>query len=35
MKHIVDILLKTKGLPDEKEILKGANVTQVVDNIVA
>ena len=35
MKHIVDILLKTKGLPNEKEILKGANIPSVQDDIVA
>lgn len=26
MKNIVEILLKTKGLPDEKEILKNAQI---------
>ena len=35
MKHIVDILLKTKGLPNEKEILKGANATPLNDDNVA
>ena len=35
MKHIVDILLKTKGLPNEKEILKGANVAPLNNDIVA
>lgn len=35
MKHIVEILLKNKGLPDEKEILKGAQVLVQNDEIVA
>ena len=35
MKHIVDILLKTKGLPNEKEILKGAQQVPIQDDIVA
>ena len=34
MKHIVDILLKTKGLPNEKEILGNAQVL-VNNDIVA
>ena len=33
MKHIVDILLKTKGLPNEKEILGGENTPK--EDIVA
>jgi len=33
MKNIVDVLLKTKGLPDEKAILN--NYNYVSDNIVA
>ena len=32
MKHIVDILLKTKGLPNEKEIL-GIDEVQDEDNV--
>ena len=31
MKHIVEILLRTKGLPNEREILKGANVPLKTD----
>lgn len=34
MKHIVEILLKTKGLPNEKEILKNAQLP-TKNNIVA
>ena len=34
MKHIVDILLKTKGLPNEKEILGNAQ-TIINNDIVA
>lgn len=34
MKHIVEILLKTKGLPNEREILKGASVP-IKNDIVA
>lgn len=31
MKHIVEILLKTKGLPNEKEILDNAQIPQQND----
>jgi hypothetical protein len=38
MKHIVDILLRTQGLPDEKAIISSLNNTQTTttnDDIVA